>query len=165
MSNLPLIFKRVCSQRVGSQRVASKCVDSNLVRYVQFLERNFKMNNLTLNSTRDKKNESNSKRLCQLLKRSAPTLMVAGILTLLMGTGALAQVDGVDKVIKGVADSVLPNFKFGTGVVSGTLGLGIAIAGLLKTSPRMLMAGAALAIIPATLWDSVVGGAATILIP
>jgi len=103
--------------------------------------------------------------LGRLLNDISPAIILGGALALLMGTEVFAQVDGVDKIIKGVSDSVLPNVKYGTGVVSGTLGLGIAIAGLLKTSPRMLIAGASLAIIPATLWDSVVGGAATILIP
>ena len=123
------------------------------------------MNSFTIINKDFVPKNSGSSSFIRFLKGVAPTVVLGGVLALVMGTEVLAQVDGVDKVIKGVADSVLPNFKFGTGVVSGTLGLGIAIAGLLKTSPRMLMAGAALAIIPATLWDSVVGGAATILIP
>lgn len=100
-----------------------------------------------------------------LLKANAPTLVVSAVLALLMTPDALAQVDGVDKIIKGVSDSILPNFKYGVGVLSGVSGLCLFIFGLVKSMPKVMGYGAGLAIIPATLWDSVVGGAATVLIP
>lgn len=123
------------------------------------------MNNLAIANRNFKPTYMGFHNFPRLVNGVAPTLILGGVLALLMGSETFAQVDGVDKIIQGVATSILPNLKFGTGVVAGALGLGIAIAGLLKTSPRMLLSGAGLAIVPATLWDSVVGTAATILIP
>jgi hypothetical protein len=76
-----------------------------------------------------------------------------------------AEVTDVNAAITGIANSLLPNFKFGTSVVSGGLGLGLLVAGLLKTSPRLLISGGCLAIVPAAIFSSVVGNTVTMLIP
>ena len=122
------------------------------------------MINLALTNTSNKRNKNPFSKLGQLLKRSASTLMVAGALALFMGTEAFAQVQGVDAIIQGVATSIMPNFKFATTILAGGLGLCLFIGGLVKTAPRMMVSGAGLAIIPAALWNPVVGTAATVLI-
>ena len=75
-----------------------------------------------------------------------------------------AEVEGVDKAIKGIATAIVPNFKFGTSVVSGAVGLGLLIAGLVKTSPRMLISGGCLAVVPAAVFTSIVGEAASLMV-
>lgn len=135
------------------------------IEHLTILERNFKMINLRFleqNSTQEYKGVA---KFIPLFKKTAPTIMAATLVTILMMPSALAQTEGVDAIIKGVSTTILPNLKFGVGVTAGGLGLCLILYGLAKQAVRIGMSGLALGVIPVTLWDSIVGTAATVLIP
>jgi hypothetical protein len=115
------------------------------------------------------KNNAEEKReeisLGHIVKKSAPTLMMVTLLTLLIISDAHAHTEGVDAIIRGVSTTILPNLKFGVGVTAGGLGLCLILYGLAKQAVRIGLSGLALGVIPVTLWDSIVGTAATVLIP
>lgn len=101
-----------------------------------------------------------------LFRNTAPMLMVATLATfLVVPADASAHTEGVDAIIRGVSTTILPNLKFGVGVTSGGLGLCLILYGLAKQAVRIGLSGLALGVIPVTLWDSIVGTAATVLIP
>lgn len=100
-----------------------------------------------------------------LFRNTASTLMVATLVTLLVMPDAFAHTEGVDAIVRGVSTTILPNLKFGVGVTSGGLGLCLILYGLAKQAVRIGLSGLALGVIPVTLWDSIVGTAATVLIP
>jgi len=100
-----------------------------------------------------------------LFRNTAPILMVATLATFLVVPDASAHTEGVDAIIRGVSTTILPNLKFGVGVTAGGLGLCLILYGLAKQAVRIGLSGLALGVIPVTLWDSIVGTAATVLIP
>jgi hypothetical protein len=126
--------------------------------------RNIPMN---LNLYGPKKGKEMSKRNINIksIKAILPTIAMGGLLVLLGTTETLAQTEGVDRIITGVSNTILPNFKFGAAVISAVMGILLFIYGLVKPHLRLLGYGAGLAIIPYTLWDSVVGTVSTVLIP